>query len=183
MTGPYVPGRLGTVIAAPTLRKDIRMPTPPVIIRHNFVPKDFMWLWAKYVCGFNERYHCTNCLRGPYSARFSKAKNPRLAEERTIVFDEHVDHSAIYICGVAREGYSVKTNYAHNVHLAIRLSPGSSARFVFEKWVVEVEDGELLTIPSAAALPPRFSSLPERFTTCRIFRWAATYLSDINAKG
>ena len=33
------------------------MPLPPVIIRHNFTPDDFMWLWARYVFGFNERYH------------------------------------------------------------------------------------------------------------------------------
>lgn len=142
-----------------------------------------MWLWAEYAVGFNECYHCTNCLRGHYSHRFSKAKNLHLATEQQITFDEHSGHPAIYMCGVARSGYSVKKNYAHNVHLAIRPSPGTSGRFVFEDWTVEVENGELLAIPDYAALPARFCSLPDRFTTCHIFRWAATYSPLINKVG
>lgn len=159
------------------------MRTSPIVIRHNFAPDAFMWLWAKYVVGFNERYHCTNCLRGRYSHRFSKARNPRLATDHEIAFDEHNGHRAIYICGVARKGYSVKKNYDHNVHIAIRLSPGTLASFAFEDWAVEVENGELLAIPDQAALPTRFSSLPDRFTTCRIFRWAARYFPETSGEG
>ncbi len=151
------------------------MPLPPVIIRHNFTPDDFMWLWAKYVFGFNERYHCTNCLRGPYSARFSKTKNPRLAEDRTVVFDEHTGHQAIYICGVARKGYSSKKNYEHNVHLAIGPSTGVVSHFTFEQWSVQVTNGIVLPIPRPHALPERLQVLPDRYTTCRIFCWAASY--------
>lgn len=151
------------------------MPLPPVIIRHNFTPANFMWLWAKYVVGFNELYHCTNCLRGPYSARFSKAKNPRLAEDHTIAFDEHTDHSAIYICGVARKGYSSKQNYEHNVHLAIRPSTNHNCSFQFEQWRVDIEGGEALPIPAASELKNYFQQLPTPYTTCRIFRWAACF--------
>lgn len=150
------------------------MTTPPIAIRHNFKPDEFMWLWAKYVVGFNARCHCTNCLRGRYSHRFSKARNPHLEIDNEIVFDEHNGHLAIYICGVARKGYSSKTNYAHNVHVAIRPSLGTAARFAFEGWTVDVENGELRVIPNQAALPPHLAVLPDRFTTCRIFRWAAT---------
>ena len=149
------------------------MPPPPVIIRHNFTPADFMWLWAKYVLGFNDQYHCTNCLRGPYSARFSKAKNHRLAEDREIVFDEHVGHTAIYICGVARKGYSTKKNYEHNVHLAIRPSPGTQDEFTFEQWKVEIDGGIALPIPAVEALDARYRELPPAYTTCRIFRWGS----------
>ena len=154
------------------------MPLPPVTIQHNFTPDDFMWLWAKYVFGFNERYHCTNCLRGPYSARFSKAKNPRLAEDRTIVFDEHAGHQVIYICGVARKGYSSKKNYDHNVHLAIRPSMGHSCSFEFKQWRVDIEGGEALTIPPEIELEDRFQRLPAPYTTCRIFRWAACFTPE-----
>lgn len=157
------------------------MSTSPIVIRHNFKPDAFMWLWAKYVVGFNERYHCTNCLRGRYSHRFSKARNPHLATDQEIAFDEHGVYRAIYICGVARNGYSSKKNYEHNVHLAISPSPGAVATFAFEEWRVEVENGKLLTIPNHAALPLRLSSLPERFTTCRIFRWAARHFSETSA--
>jgi hypothetical protein len=150
------------------------MSLPPVIIRHNFTPDDFMWLWAKYVVGFNESYHCTNCLRGPYSARFSKAKNARLAEERTIAFDEYAGHQAIYICGVARKGYSSKKNYEHNVHLAICPAAGVQSTYQFEGWCVKIENGETLSIPEPDALPRDLQHLPPSFTTCRIFRWAAS---------
>jgi hypothetical protein len=158
------------------------METAPIVIRHNFTPDAFMWLWAKYVVGFNERCHCTNCLRGRYSHRFSKARNPHLSTDRELAFDEYGGHRAIYICGVARKGYSVKKNYEHNVHLALKPSLGTSARFTFEDWAVEVENGELLVIPSQAVLPTRFSALPERFTTCRIFRWAAMYFSETSGE-
>jgi hypothetical protein len=149
------------------------MHPPPVIIRHNFTPDDFMWLWAKYVVGFNERYHCTNCLRGPYSARFSKAKNPRLAEDREIAFDEHVGHSAIYICGVARKGYSSKKNYEHNVHLAIRPAAAAASSFRFERWIVEVSNGVIEPIPTFDDLSGDLKALPPAYSQCRIFRWGS----------
>lgn len=157
------------------------MPPPPVIISHNFVPDDFMWLWAKYVVGFNELYHCTNCLRGRYSSRFSKARNPGLVNDRTITFDEHAGHRAIYICGVARKGYSTKKNYKHNVHLAIQPSAGRHSSFTFERWHVDIEGGEALMIPSPQELQDGFQRLSAAYTTCRIFRWAASY--DFAAPG
>jgi hypothetical protein len=147
----------------------------PVVIRHNFKPNDFMWLWAKYVVGFNEKYHCTNCLRGRYSRHFSKARNPLLVQEHEIAFDEHEGHEAIYICGVARKGYSVKKNYPHNVHLAIRPRTSAYSSFEFESWKVAVENGDILPIPGAEQLPTGLQGLPERYTTCRIFRWGAGF--------
>jgi hypothetical protein len=150
------------------------MSTHPIVIRHNFTPDDFMWLWAKYVVGFNEQYHCTNCLRGRYSRRFSKARNPLLAQEHEIAFDEHDGHQAIYICGVACKGYSVKKNYPHNVHVALKPILGAKTEFQFENWVVQIENGTVLSIPGIAELTPRLRQLPERFTTCRIFRWGST---------
>ena len=175
-TGVLFPRRGGPAKPAesPGVRHgEVCMPARPVIIRHNFTPDDFMWLWAKYVVGFNDRYHCTNCLRGHYSARFSKAKNPRLAEEREITFDEHAGHGAIYICGVARKGYSSKKNYEHNVHLAIRPSPGARDTFSFEQWIVEIDGGVVLPIPAEEDLDPRYRTLPPAYTTCRIFRWGS----------
>ena len=153
----------------------IRMDSSQIVIRHNFTPDDFMWLWAKYVVGFNERYHCTNCLRGRYSHRFSKTRNPGLASAPEIVFDEHAGHRAIYICGVARKGYSVKANYPHNVHIAIQPAAGANATFTFERWTVNVQNGMILTIPGSESLPPPLQALPDSYTTCRIFRWASCF--------
>ena len=113
----------------PNQHENLQTLTSPVIIRHNFfTPVVFMWVWAKYVVGFNDRYHCTNCLRARYARRFSKAKNPHLATELQITFDEHSGLRAIYVCGVARRGCSVK-NYEHRVHLAMVPEPGVSSRF------------------------------------------------------
>ncbi len=151
------------------------MSTHPIVIRHNFTPNDFMWLWAKYVVGFNEQYHCTNCLRGRYSRRFSKARNPLLAQEHEIAFDEHDGHRAIYICGVARKGYSVKKNYPHNVHLAIRPAFNAVTEYRFEQWNVQVTNGRVLPIIGINGLPARFRCLPQAFLTCRIFRWGVGF--------
>jgi hypothetical protein len=160
----------------PNHLEPIAMTTQPIIIRHNFAPDAFMWLWAKYAVGFNERYHCTNCLRGRYSHRFSKAKNPHLATDHEIAFDEQTHHRAIYICGVARAGYSSKKNYEHNVHLAICPAAGERAVFEFEQWRVEIMNGQVVPIPGAETLPKRLAALPTKFTTCRIFRWGASFL-------
>jgi len=153
------------------------MSTCPIIIRHNFQPNDFMWLWAKYVVGFNDRYHCTNCLRGRYSHRFSKSRNPRLAHESEITFNEHAGHRAIYICGVVRKGYSVKKNYEHNVHLAIVPASKATARFQFERWVVEVECGKVLTIPRLEDLDLEAQQLPTPYKSCRIYRWGSMFFA------
>ena len=52
----------------PNQHENLQTLTSPVIIRHNFfTPVVFMWVWAKYVVGFNDRYHCTNCLRARYA--------------------------------------------------------------------------------------------------------------------
>ena len=151
------------------------MPTSPIVIRHNFTPDAFMWLWAKYVVGFNERYHCTNCLRGRYSSRFSKAKNPHLGTEHEITFDEQDGHRAIYICGVARKGYSVKKNYGHNVHLAIVPDADAISHFHFEHWRVEVQCGQVIPIPRVEDLAPENRRLAFPYTSCRIFRWGSCF--------
>src|SRR5256885_200358 len=101
------------------------MRTPRVVLTHNLKAKAFVWLWAKYVRGFNLRQHCTNAITGSYSRRLSAARNPDLGPG-TVVFDEKPmnQFAAVYICGVAKRGYSGKTNYIHNLHTAIRPRPG-----------------------------------------------------------
>lgn len=36
-------------------------------IRHNLEKEKFKWLWSKYVVDGNDKYHCTNSLKGKYS--------------------------------------------------------------------------------------------------------------------
>lgn len=146
-------------------------------IVHNFDPDQFVWLWAKYVRGFNEKYHCTNSIRGPYSQKFSR-HNPEFVSSAAIVMDEQPvgSYRAVYICGVSKLGYSRKANYPHNVHVAIRPEAGTVERWSFEQWVVRIRNGRLLSIPASERdLPARHRCLPPEYTTCRIFRWSACF--------
>ena len=146
-----------------------------VIIHHNFYPDSFMWLWAKYVSDFNPKYHCTHCIKGPYSKIFSKTSNNNLAKDTTIVFNEHDCFDAIYICGVSKEGYRQKKNYIHNVHCALKPEAGFNDEFSFEDWHLIIQNGRVLQIPEEKDLPKRYFFLPKEYTTCRIFRWAACF--------
>jgi hypothetical protein len=147
-----------------------------VTIEHNFTPKSFMWLWAKYVIGFNEKHHCTNAIRGRYSRTFSK-NNVELTPGHSVAFDEAPagTYDVIYICGVARNGYSRRQNYCHNVHVAILPLVGVTDDWTFECWRMTVHNGRLLPIPLIDQLPPRYLQLPGEYTSCRIFRWAACW--------
>jgi hypothetical protein len=144
-----------------------------VILTHNLNSDRFVWLWAKYVTAINDQYHCTNCIRGPYSKSFSK-HNPELARQSILTFNE-VDRSkfeAIYICGVSKDGYWRKANYPHNLHAAVLPSPGRTDTFAFEEWELSVNNGLFIPIPAFEDLPARYAGRAPEFTTCRIFRWA-----------
>ena len=144
----------------------------PIRISHNLSGDKFMWLWAKYVRGFNETKHCTNSLVGRYSKKLWK-NNATLKQRGEEVLDEQSDSwSAIYICGVSKAGYSSKKNYPHNLHAAIIPVPGKHDEYRFEDWVMSIENGLFTKVPSEPELPPQYQGLPAAFTTCRIFRWA-----------
>lgn len=155
----------------------------PIRLTHNLSGDKFVWLWAKYVNGVNDRYHCTNCIRGPYSKRLSK-HNRDLAIQPEIAFDEVApnEFKAIYICGVSNNGYSRKANYVHNLHAAVLQKPGHNDCFTFENWVLSVENGLFLPIPKEKDIPEVYTRLPAAFTTCRIFRWAVVSGSQLCCK-
>jgi len=152
-------------------------------ITHNFDERKFMWLWAKYVKAGNIEKHCTNCLVGPYSKKFSGASNHDLLSQPELVMDEiaESEYKAIYFCGVAKKGYlhkdPLKNNYVHNVHFAIQPKDGATDEWHFENWVVKIENGVLLPIPTEGQLDERFFKKPydEHYYTCRIFRWMVGY--------
>jgi hypothetical protein len=141
-------------------------------ITHNLEPDKFMWLWMKYVFGVNDQKHCTNCLSGKYSKLLSK-HNHALASTPTLTLDEHSSSSYayIYICGVLKKGYP-RTNYPHNLHAVIKPCAGHNDDLHFENWNLRATNGVFEPIPSELDLPSRYKSLPPKFTSCRIFRWA-----------
>ena len=149
-------------------------------ISHNFDPACFMWLWTKYVTGFNEKYHCTSSIRGRYSRKLWKG-NANLTSQPTILLDEQPENTvrAVYICGVARAGYSSHKNYPHNVHAAVLPVEGEEDEWQFEQWKLNVKNGRFSRIPASAEdIPPRFRQLPQEYVSCRIFRWAAAYFEN-----
>ena len=150
-----------------------------ITIHHNFDEKKFKWLWAKYVKAGNIEKHCTACLIGPYSKKFSGASNHDLLEQPSLVMDEVPEgqYEAIYFCGVIKKGYlnknPLKNNYPHNVHFAVRPVDGAHDVWDFENWHVEINGGVLEPIPTESQLNNRFFKTPydAHYYTCRIFRW------------
>ncbi len=145
-----------------------------VTIHHNFDPSKFKWLWAKYVKAGNLDKHCTACLKGAYSKRFSGTSNKEMLTQTSLVMNEvpEGDYKAIYFCGVIKKGYP-RTNYEHNVHFAIVPEEGATDEWNYEQWHVKIEGGKLSPIPSQDVLDKRFFAEPynEHYYTCRIFRW------------
>ena len=150
-----------------------------ITIKHNFDETKFKWLWAKYVKAGNIEKHCTACLIGPYSKKFSGSSNYNLLEQSTMAMDEVPDdqYETIYFCGVLKKGYlnknPLKNNYPHNVHFAVRTADGENDVWDFENWHVEIEDGKLERIPATYELSEKFFKTPynAHYYTCRIFRW------------
>ena len=150
-----------------------------ITIHHNFDERKFQWLWAKYVKAGNIENHCTACMKGPYSKKFSGASNHDLLSQPDMVMDEVPEgqYEAIYFCGVLRKGYLnrnlEKNNYRHNVHFAVRPQDGAHDVWDFEDWHVEIDGGVLEHIPATYELGDKFFNAPydSHFYTCRIFRW------------
>lgn len=150
-----------------------------ITIHHNFDEKKFMWLWAKYVKAGNIDKHCTACLIGSYSRKFSGTSNQDLLSQPDMVMDEVPEgqYEAIYFCGVLKKGYLnknlEKNNYRHNVHFAVRPQDGAHDVWDFEDWHVEIDGGVLEHIPATYELGDKFFKAPynSHFYTCRIFRW------------
>lgn len=150
-----------------------------ITIHHNFDPKQFMWLWAKYVKVGNIDKHCTASMIGSYSKKFAGTSNPKLMVQTTIVMDDVAEgqYETIYFCGVLKAGYlhknPLKNNYQHNVHFAIRPVKDAHDVSEFETWRVEIEGGTLERIPAMYELNDCFFQPPytSHYYTCRIFRW------------
>lgn len=148
-----------------------------VEIEHNLDEKKFKWLWAKYVKEGNIERHCTGCLIGPYSKKFSGTTNKELLAQPIIQMNECNDYEAIYFCGVLKEGYlnknPEKNNYRHNVHFIVLPQLGNSDVWEFENWKVTIKNGILERIPKTFELDDSLFKYPydAHYFTCRIFRW------------
>lgn len=150
-----------------------------VELTHNFDGSKFMWLYAKYANGCNPEKHCTNAIRGKYSKRFSRL-NEEFKPGQAIVMNEFLPNTwdAIYICGVAKKGYSQHKNYDHNVHVAIIPKEGAKDHWEFEGWRMDLKNGFFEYVISEDELDSQYKSLPSQYTTCRMFRWAVSHYKN-----
>lgn len=144
-----------------------------IIVHHNFDGKKFKWLYAKYATGANPEKHCTNAIKGKYSKRFTR-NNPDFKPDQDLILDEfpELGWDAIYICGVSSKGYAKHLNYPHNVHIAIIPAPGETDEWSFENWKMTVKNAKFEYVISEEELDPKYKDLPEKYVTCRMFRWA-----------
>ena len=149
-----------------------RMASCPVL-EHNLDPSAFMWLWAKYVRGYNPSKHCTNSLLGKYSKLLSGHSDLLTMPSRIPLNEISTgEYAAIYICGVSKDGYRKRENYPHNLHAVIRPAKGQKDSIRFEDWSLSVENGLFMPIPTLEQIPEKYRGLSASYTTCRIFRWA-----------
>lgn len=118
----------------------------------------FPFFWAKYVHGFDARYHCAQCLVGPFHKGFwSSCKIPA----------RHVMSQAVapyvYLCGVA------ETRWADNLHIAMESDPGAHFEITAYNGIpIRIWNARRLDIPW---LEDGWNHFPKSYTTCRNFQF------------
>lgn len=130
-------------------------------------PRGFKHLWLKSVVGFNPTCHCFHCLVGRREPRVF----PRMAPGTTVPLDPS-EAKFFYLCGVA-----YPWSWDNNLHLAVRVEPGSSTTaFAYNGCEFTVRGGVAVPIP---ALPDGFEGRPKSFTTCRNFQFGVAYAAEL----
>lgn len=122
----------------------------------------FTHFWGKWVTGFNQRFHCMKCLRGPRVSQIKPGMRPGVYELKP---PENLAVDYLYICGVAEPGC-----YVNNFHMAVNLIDGvdwvkADTWNGFRVWLGGCTP---VAIP---CLPFGFAGLPSAFTNCRNFQF------------
>jgi len=124
----------------------------------------FLHLWALYVTGFDERFHCQRALRGSLSARIKTQSTPPNTE---IQLTESKAFDSIYLCGVSRG--PVASRSKNNLHLALEPKLGVEfAHRAYNGYVVSIKNATPILIPE---LPKSWNGLPDSYTRCCNFRF------------
>lgn len=138
------------------------------VLQVDGVIDGFIYLWVKYVRGFNSNQCCAKSLVGPFSRKIVKGMGPI-----SIVLDEEEpgSYDYIYLCGVS-DGFRME----NNLHLAARpieLERGDDVpctEAVTYKGVrvaiLGAEKINILPLPDPAAAPT------ERQAVCRNYQFA-----------
>lgn len=132
-------------------------------IEIDLFERDFRWLWLMYVTGFDERYHCQQCLKGRKS-RILRYDQGTIALPSHFAFDlDEFRAPYVYLCGVT-------ARYEENLHIAARPSPGNTVTYADNRIRVVVSDAEQVPIL------PVDADKPAQFLRCRNFQFGYRYL-------
>lgn len=145
----------------------------PIIVHHNFDGKKFKWLYAK-----------TRPAQILKTTALTRSKeNTANASQETIPISSRIrissstnfrslDGMRSTSAVVSSKGYAKHLNYPHNVHIAIIPAPGETDEWSFENWKMTVKNAKFEYVISEDELDPKYKDLPEKYVTCRMFRWA-----------
>ncbi|KPV50002.1 hypothetical protein SE17_29475 [Kouleothrix aurantiaca] len=140
----------------------IHFGAPSVVAAKPKRMRGYTWFWAKYVTGFDPRYHCATGLKGKYHW-----------EQGVPVFtpSSHVMDKApyqyIYLCGVA------ETRWADNLHIAMEHVPGESITDTTYTGIpIVIQNARRLHIPW---VEDNWNDFPRSYTTCRNWQFGIRY--------
>lgn len=137
------------------------------ILKMRLFDQSFNSIWIKYVTGFNPKYHCQKCLKGPLSQKFKYKRNIYSYPIEFEVYLNEYRSPYIYICGVTND-------YNKNIHIAFKPVMNSEFEFENERIYLKVIHGFRLEIKNLN-LP-----FPEEFTSCRNFQFGYQYFTIKN---
>lgn len=132
-------------------------------IRVEVKSNRYLYLWIKYVIGFDIAKHCAKCLLGKYSKLipYRSQTSGRVYEG---VLNEH-EAPYLYLCGVT-------PIHSENLHIAFQFSAGETIDYEDENIQVRITDAKRLPIP------PTMKNFPLSFNTCRNFQFGYHYFYD-----
>lgn len=126
----------------------------------------FRYLWMKRVTGFRSEHCCARCLEGEYVDGVEAGM-----EGLTLTIPAQ-EGELFYLCGV-----SSPYQHERNLHLALRVSPGSSA-------LIDSYAGDRFEVFGAEGVPfdadvarKAFPEAPEGQLSCRCFQFGAQEVS------
>lgn len=117
----------------------------------------YLYLWLKYVTGFDISNHCATCLEGHYSKLLPYRRRLEPGQRFEGLLNEH-QAPYVYLCGVT-------PSYPENLHIPMRYKQGHTVEYEDANIVVKALHAERLSI-EPVDLP-----LPSAFTTCRNFQF------------
>ncbi|MBX0329107.1 hypothetical protein K2Z83_15625 [Oscillochloris sp. ZM17-4] len=119
----------------------------------------FPYFWLKYVSGFDARFHCAQCLVGP----FHKGIWSTVRVPSAHVLTQAQGWRFAYLCGVA------ETQWADNLHVPVAHALGQEVEvFTYNGIRVHITNARRVEIPW---IDDGWQGFPRSYTTCRNFQF------------